>query len=76
MAHFVNQLAASGDAVGFAALSACTSNARSTGRSLRTSPAYLLPAGDHLHAIFPDWQGAPVLGGARSADLSNPAARM
>lgn len=35
--------------------------------------AYLLPEGDHLHAVFPNWQGAPVLGGAQSAGLSNPA---
>lgn len=35
--------------------------------------AYMLPEGDHLHVIFPDWQGAPVLGNARSAGLSNPA---
>lgn len=26
----------------------------------------------HLHATFPDWFGAPVLGGARSAGLRNP----
>lgn len=35
--------------------------------------AYLLPEGDHLHAVFPDWQGAPALGGAQSAGLVNPA---
>ena len=34
--------------------------------------ARLLNEGDHLHAIFPGYYGAPVLGGARSAGLSNP----
>ena len=35
--------------------------------------ADMLPEGDHLHVIFPDWQGAPALGNARSAGLINPA---
>jgi len=26
----------------------------------------------HLHATFPDWYGAPVLGGAKSAGVDNP----
>ena len=34
--------------------------------------ARLLPEGDHLHATFPGWYSAPVLGGARSAGLTNP----
>lgn len=34
--------------------------------------ARLLPEGDHLHATFPGWYSAPVLGGARSAGLANP----
>ena len=37
--------------------------------------ARLLPEGDHLHATFPDWYGAPVLGGAVKAGLRNPMAR-
>ena len=36
--------------------------------------AQLLPEGDHLHATFPDWYGAPALGGAKLAGLSNPMA--
>ncbi|MBY6015134.1 thermonuclease family protein [Qipengyuania gaetbuli] len=34
--------------------------------------AQLLDEGDHLHAVFPGYYGAPVLGGARSAGLRNP----
>lgn len=34
--------------------------------------AKMLPEGDHLHVTFPDWQGAPALGGAASAGLRNP----
>jgi hypothetical protein len=34
--------------------------------------ARLLPEGDHLHATFPGWYGAPVLGGAKRAGLRNP----
>lgn len=37
--------------------------------------ARLLPEGDHLHATFPDWFGAPAIGGARSAGLVNPMGR-
>jgi hypothetical protein len=41
----------------------------------RVSPdAKLLPEGDHLHATFPGWYGAPVLGGAVKAGLHNPMA--
>ncbi len=29
----------------------------------------------HLHATFPDWYGAPVLGGALKAGLRNPMAK-
>jgi endonuclease YncB( thermonuclease family) len=36
--------------------------------------ARLLVHDGHLHATFPGWFGAPVLGGARSAGLSNPVA--
>jgi hypothetical protein len=36
--------------------------------------ARLLVHDGHLHAMFPGWFGAPVLGGARSAGLSNPVA--
>jgi hypothetical protein len=36
--------------------------------------AVLLPEGDHLHATFPGWYGAPVLGGAKAAGLRNPMA--
>lgn len=32
----------------------------------------LLPEGDHLHATFPGWYSAPVLGGARAVGLQNP----
>ena len=38
----------------------------------RYPEARLLNEGDHLHAIFPGYYGAPVLGGARSAGLRNP----
>lgn len=38
--------------------------------------ARLLNEGDHLHAIFPGYYGAPVLGGARAAGLKNPLAGM
>nr|WP_245173846.1 hypothetical protein [Erythrobacter sp. A6_0] len=34
--------------------------------------AKVLNEGDHIHAEFPGYYGAPVLGGARSAGLSNP----
>jgi hypothetical protein len=34
----------------------------------------LLDEGDHVHATFPDWFGAPVLGGAKGAGLVNPMA--
>lgn len=34
--------------------------------------AYMLDEGDHLHVTFPDWFGAPALGGAKSAGLRNP----
>lgn len=34
--------------------------------------ARLLVHDGHLHATFPNWQGAPVLGGARTAGLTNP----
>jgi len=37
--------------------------------------ARLLPEGDHLHVTFPDWFGAPVIGGARAAGLVNPNGR-
>jgi hypothetical protein len=37
--------------------------------------ARLLPEGDHLHASFPVWYGAPVLGGAVKAGLRNPMAK-
>ncbi|GGC34047.1 hypothetical protein GCM10011371_21780 [Novosphingobium marinum] len=36
--------------------------------------ARLLPEGDHLHAVFPNWYGAPALGNARRAGLRNPMA--
>jgi hypothetical protein len=36
--------------------------------------AILLAEGDHLHATFPGWYGAPVLGGAKAAGLRNPMA--
>ncbi len=35
--------------------------------------ARMLPEGDHLHVTFPDWQGAPALGGAAAAGVRNPA---
>jgi endonuclease YncB( thermonuclease family) len=38
--------------------------------------ARLLPEGDHLHATFPGYYGAPALGGARAAKLRNPNAGM
>jgi endonuclease YncB( thermonuclease family) len=38
--------------------------------------AKLLNEGDHLHATFPGYYGAPALGGARTAGLSNPLANM
>ncbi|WP_233999344.1 hypothetical protein, partial [Erythrobacter sp. HI0063] len=34
--------------------------------------AKVLNEGDHIHAEFPGYYGAPVLGGARSAGLTNP----
>jgi hypothetical protein len=34
--------------------------------------ARMLAEGDHLHVTFPDWQGAPALGGAAAAGLRNP----
>lgn len=34
--------------------------------------ARALNEGDHLHVVFPGYFGAPVLGGARTAGLSNP----
>lgn len=34
--------------------------------------ASLLDEGDHLHVIFPDWYGAPAIGGAKDAGLVNP----
>lgn len=34
--------------------------------------ASLLNEGDHLHATFPGYYGAPVLGGAKAAGVSNP----
>lgn len=34
--------------------------------------ARMLPEGDHLHVTFPDWQGAPALGGAATAGVRNP----
>ncbi|HUD92038.1 hypothetical protein, partial [Sphingobium sp.] len=37
--------------------------------------ARFYPEGDHLHATFPDWYGAPVLGGAKSAGIENPMER-
>lgn len=36
--------------------------------------ARLLDEGDHLHATFPGYYGAPPVGGARSAGLRNPLA--
>ena len=42
----------------------------------RFPDAKLLPEGDHLHAVFPGYFGAPVLGGAKSAGLENPLAGM
>lgn len=38
--------------------------------------AVLLNEGDHLHARFPGWWGAPPLGGAKAAGLHNPWAGM
>lgn len=38
--------------------------------------ARLLNEGDHLHATFPGYYGAPVLGGAARAGLKNPAMGM
>lgn len=34
--------------------------------------ARFLNEGDHLHVTFPGWYGAPAIGGARAAGLSNP----
>ena len=34
--------------------------------------ARMLDEGDHLHATFPGWYGAPTLGNAKSAGLANP----
>lgn len=34
--------------------------------------AVFLDEGDHLHTIFPDWYGAPAIGGAQAAGLRNP----
>jgi hypothetical protein len=34
--------------------------------------ARVLVEGDHVHATFPGYYGAPVLGGAASAGLNNP----
>lgn len=34
--------------------------------------AVLLDEGDHLHVTFPDWYGAPAIGGAKAAGLNNP----
>jgi len=36
----------------------------------------LLDEGDHLHADFPGYYGAPPIGGARAAGLRNPNAGM
>lgn len=42
-------------------------------RVRRVEPgARMLPEGDHLHVTFPDWQGAPALGGAAAAGVRNP----
>jgi hypothetical protein len=38
--------------------------------------ARLLPEGDHLHATFPGYYGAPAVGGANAAGLRNPFAGM
>lgn len=46
------------------------------GQVKRVRPnARVLPEGDHLHVSFPDWFGAPVIGGAKGAGLVNPNAR-
>lgn len=37
--------------------------------------AVFLDEGDHLHTIFPDWYGAPAIGGAKAAGLNNPVRR-
>ncbi len=43
-------------------------------RVQRVEPqAQMHEEGDHLHVTFPDWQGAPALGGAAAAGLRNPA---
>ncbi|MES2493996.1 MAG: thermonuclease family protein [Pseudomonadota bacterium] len=43
------------------------------GQVKRVRPnARVLPEGDHLHVTFPDWFGAPVIGGAKAAGLVNP----
>lgn len=34
--------------------------------------ARMLAEGDHLHVTFPDWQGAPAIGGAAAAGVRNP----
>ena len=36
------------------------------------SDAVLLDEGNHLHVTFPDWYGAPAIGGAKDAGLVNP----
>ncbi|WP_324741609.1 thermonuclease family protein [Tsuneonella sp. CC-YZS046] len=43
-------------------------------QALEPNASFLIHDG-HLHATFPDWYGAPVLGGARDAGLVNPMAR-
>lgn len=37
--------------------------------------AVFLNEGDHLHVRFPDWYGAPAIGGAKAAGLRNPVGR-
>jgi len=44
-------------------------------RVLQLEPkARVLNEGDHLHVTFPDWYGAPAIGGAAAAGLRNPVA--